>query len=47
MKLPQKRGASTADPVRGSHVSKAVQRMNERTARQGWMLFEAEGRFNS
>ena len=27
MKLSQKRGASTAEPVRGSHISKAVQRM--------------------
>jgi len=45
MKLSQKRGAEVADPVRGSHLSKAVRRTNERTARQGWLLFEAEGRF--
>jgi len=40
MKLSQKRGASTAEPVRGSHISKAVQRMNERTARQREMILE-------
>ena len=45
MKLSQRRGATTAEPARGSHVSKAVRRMNVRTAIQGWGLFESEGRF--